>query len=353
MSRIPIRLHASALLAAGLVTVLLGASVLPSSVPARSGTEYAVAALAGAVLFFLSLLAHEGAHAVLARRNGVGVRRITLWALGGTAELEGEAARPGAAFRIAVVGPLTSLLLGAALVAGALALGGLPAAVLGWLGATNLVLGLFNLLPGAPLDGGRVVAAAVWARTGDARRGRLAAARAGRYVGGGLLVAGAVDAVVGSVAGGLWLALIGCFLLATAQREAAAATAAGKLAELPVQAVMAPATAHPSWLTVGAFLERVAEPTRGSVFALVAFDGSFAGVVTLARLTAVPVAERAGVRVAAVALPVGAVPTVGPAEDAGLLAARLRRSGVVVVVEDGAVTGLVTSTEIARAVQLR
>ncbi len=353
LPRPSIRLHPSVVFSAGLIALLLGSSVLPRAVPGMSPARYTLAAVIGAVVFLASILAHEWAHAVLARRNGVPVKRVTLWALGGTTELDGEPPTPGAAFRIAGVGPLVSAVAGGVLILAALATSGLTAAVLGWIGLTNLVLAAFNVLPGAPLDGGRLVAAAVWKRTGDRPRGTLAAARAGRTVGWLIVFGGAAQAAVGGLASGLWLMVIGAFLTTTARLEGNTATVTGILHGIPTAAVMAPATAAPGWLTVDAFLERVVEPSQFSLFALAAFDGTPAGVVSLAQLTAVPPAQRSSVRAIAVGTAIERVATADPTDAADTLPGRLGRAGVVVVLSDGAVVGLVGAAQLTRAVALR
>lgn len=352
LRRPSIRLHPSVMFAVGLIALLLGSSVLPRAVPGMSPARYTLAAVIGAVVFLASILAHEWAHAVLARRNGVPVKRVTLWALGGTTELDGQPTTPGAAFRIAGVGPLVSALAGVLLILGALVTSGLTAAVLGWIGVTNLVLAVFNVLPGAPLDGGRLVAAAVWKWTGDQARGTVAAAKAGRAVGWLIVIGGAVQASVGGLASGLWLMVIGWFLTSTARLEGNAATVTGVLGGIPTAAVMAPATAAPGWLTVDAFLERVVQPSQSSVFALAAFDGTPAGMVSLAQLTAVPPAQRSSIRAIAVGTPIEKVATAAPTEPAAALPGRLGRAGVVLVLSDGAVVGLVGAAQITRAVAL-
>lgn len=351
-SPLPIRLHPSVLVAVALVTVLLASSVLPQRVPGRGGTAYLLAALLGAVVFLLSLLAHEVGHAVLARRNGVPVKSITLWALGGMAELDGEPGTPGAQFRIAGVGPLISAVAGAGLLGGALVTDGLPAAVLGWTGVTNLAIAAFNLLPGAPLDGGRLVAAVVWKRTGDRTRGTAAASHAGRGVGLVVAAVGAGLTVTGSVGNGVWLLIVGWFLASAARLEGARVSVVGALHGMSVEQVMTPANAEPGWLTVEAFLERVALPSRDTVFALAAFDGAPAGVVTLRQLTAVPATSRSAVRAVGAGTALGGVGIAEPGEPADVLAARLGRTGVVLVVSAGVVVGLVTAADLTRAVQL-
>lgn len=351
--RLPIRLHASVLIAFGLIALLLGGSVLPQQVPGQSAGQYAVAGLLGALVFLVSVLAHELAHAVVARRNGVPVKQVTVWALGGTTELDGQPASPGAQFRIAGVGPLASGLAGAALIGLALVTSGLLSAVLGWAGVTNLVLAAFNALPGAPLDGGALVSAAVWKRTGDRFRGTLAAAKAGRLIGMLVLAGGAVQAAVGSLAGGIWLMVIGWFLLATARIEGTRVSVTEALRGVAAEAVMVPTTAAPGWLTVDAFLARVVEPSRQSIFPLAAFDGAPAGVVSLGQLTAVPTTERSSIRAIAVGTPATALALVAPGDPADTLAGRLGTAGAVLVVSEGAVMGLITAADLTRAVALR
>ena len=179
----------------------LAAYVLPSRPGHVTAADW-VAAVVGAVVLLLSVLAHEFAHAVVARHNEVKVRSVTLFVFGGIAQLEGEAHTPGADFRIAAVGPATSAALAGvfgAMEAVLVAAGGhgLPVAVLSWLWQINLLLAIFNLIPGAPLDGGRVLRAALWRRWGDRGRASVAAAHAGRGVG-GVLIALGVLAFVGS-----------------------------------------------------------------------------------------------------------------------------------------------------------
>ena len=183
------------LVIAFLIAWALATQLLPSAAPERPVVEYWAAGAIAALLFFLSLLAHELAHAVQARREGLEVDGITLWLLGGVAQLKGEAKTPGAEARIAGVGPLVSLLLGAAfglsaLVAQHLGLPVLVVAAAAWLGGINLVLGAFNLLPGAPLDGGRLLRAIVWRWKGDPLRATRVATSIGRGAGMALIAFG-------------------------------------------------------------------------------------------------------------------------------------------------------------------
>ena len=196
----------------------------------RGGAVALVMAVVGAALFFASVLVHELAHALEARHRGIEVRSITLYLFGGATETASEARRPGDEFAVTAVGPWSSLVLGCtfALLAYGADEAGLraPGQVAGLLASVNLILAFFNLLPGAPLDGGRILDSIVWRVTGDHRRARRVATGAGRVLGSALIAFGFFEAVAvsGGFVGGLWLAFIGWFLFqaATAERRARA-----------------------------------------------------------------------------------------------------------------------------------
>jgi Zn-dependent protease len=162
----------SVLVIVWLLLVGLSAVRFPLLYPGHTGLTYAIAGLAAAVAFLLSLLAPELAHAVVARHHGIVVEGITLWMLGGVAKLEGEARDPAADLRIAGVGPLVSLVLGLgfgviALFAGGVGGEGLALGVLSWLSVVNVMVAVFNLGPAAPLDGGRILRSLLWRRHGS------------------------------------------------------------------------------------------------------------------------------------------------------------------------------------------
>ena len=182
---IPIGMHWTVVVIAALITDMLAAGWLPAVIPHESAGLYWAVAVAGAVLFIAALAAHEIAHAIVARRYGVQVRSITLWALGGIAELEGEPPTARADVRIAIAGPATSLAAG--IVFGGAAIldrswhgPAVVTAMLAWLSVMNVALAVFNLLPGAPLDGGRILRGLLWKRYGDRQRASRAAARSGQ-----------------------------------------------------------------------------------------------------------------------------------------------------------------------------
>src|SRR5579875_2005645 len=168
-----------------LVAWSLATTLLPSAAPGHAGWGYWLFALLTAAAFYASLLAHELGHALLARRHGVGVRGIVLWVFGGVAQLEGDTPSPRAELELAAAGPAVSLALAAAGLGAAAALAALRAdsllvAAVGWLGAINALLAVFNLLPAFPLDGGRILRSLLWWRWGDRERATAAAARVGR-----------------------------------------------------------------------------------------------------------------------------------------------------------------------------
>jgi Zn-dependent protease/predicted transcriptional regulator len=174
-------------------------------------------AILTAVLFFVSLLLHELSHSLVAKARGLSVHEITLFALGGVSQMEGEPGSAKTEFWMALVGPLMSVFLGLTCVGVVAVAGGgelTPLmAVLSWLGYINLGLAAFNLVPGYPLDGGRILRAIIWWRTGDVDRSTRVAARVGQAVATVFITLGIVEYFGGGGLGGLWIAFIGWFLL--------------------------------------------------------------------------------------------------------------------------------------------
>jgi Zn-dependent protease len=353
---IPVGASWSALLIALLIAWSLGGQLLPAQVPGLAPAAYWLAGAAGAGLFLGSLLAHEIGHALVARRAGLRVRGITLWLLGGVAQLEDEPASPGDELRVAIVGPAVSLALavGFGLAAVALSVTGGPAlagVVVAWLALANAVLAVFNLLPAAPLDGGRVLRGLLWRRHGNRVRASLTATRAGVWVGSGLIGYGLLGALTGWGIGTLWTALIGWFLVTAARQERDQALLGRGLGGLRADQVMATAPAvAPAWFTVDAFLRNYVEPWQATILPLRSFDGHPAGVVTAAALYAVPRDRRHIVRAGDVAIPMSALLEVAPDQPVGDLAARLAGGRTVaVVVAGGQLLGLITADDLARA----
>jgi Zn-dependent protease/CBS domain-containing protein len=356
---IPVLVHWTVLVIMLLFAQGLALSVLPSYAAGQAPVLYWAVALVVAAVFMASLLGHELAHALVARHYGVRVRRITLWLLGGVAELDGQAPHPRADFLIAAVGPLVSLSSGvvfaaAALIVQALDGGALATVALAWLAAVNAVLAVFNLLPGAPLDGGRVLAAALWWLRGDRAGAHRAACRAGVVLGWVLIAAGLTQLLMSNL-GGLWLVVLGWFLVGAAQAESTGEVLRASLARLRVGDVMTPSPACGyTTQSVTNFVATVAWRRPYRTFPVLDLGGRLAGVVTLARLARVPAVNREVVRLADVLTPLDRVLVLHPASPLADAASALYASGsqLAVVAIDGHVSGVVSAGDVARAVEL-
>lgn len=344
-----------------IVVLLVGGLTvqLPAIAPGYPTAAYVAAAVLAAVLFVASLLGHELAHAVVARRNGVEVDGITLWLLGGVARLRGEAPTPGADFRISAVGPASSLLIaagcyGLARVGALVEAGPLVVAVPTYLAVINVVLAVFNTIPAAPLDGGRILRSAVWAWRGDRFTATVVAARAGRIFGFTLIALGILQALSGAGLNGLWWVLLGLFVVTMANAEEQQARTTTALAGVRVGDVM---TAEPETLdgdiSVAEFVQHTALGRRHSSFPLLD-DGRPAGLVTFNRVRAVPAEQRATTALRDIACPPEQVPTAHPDEALTALLGRLSAAtdGRALVYAGGALVGIVSPSDISRAVAL-
>jgi Zn-dependent protease len=354
-----------------LIAYTTARGLLPSSVPGASDTAYWIGGVIAAALLLGSLLVHELAHAIVARRNGIKVEGVTFWLFGGLAKLGSNASTPKAEWRIASVGPATNLVLaaigfGVAQAMAALSVHQLAVAVASYFVTVNILLGVFNLLPAAPLDGGRVLRAALWRRFGDRDRATVASARAGQVIAAGVIGWGFVQLLSANTVGGLWTGLIGFFLFNAASAEARVTVTQSALAGLRVADLLPAVTqapAAPAWHTVENFLEfyRRSGDTR-SVVPLQSFDGSFAGLVSLRRLGTVPPDQRDIVRVSAVAAPADQVAVTGPDELLADLMPRLaprsrnvaaaQLAGHAAVIRDGQVIAVIGPADFQRAIEL-
>jgi Zn-dependent protease len=238
-------LHYSWLIIALLVTLSLVGQFHAINQQWGTGVIWATA-LITSLLFFTTLLLHELSHAAVARSRGLPVRSITLFALGGVAQIEKEPTDARTEFWIGIVGPITSIVIGAACLTLAWSLGWSRMreprtpllAVLQWLGYINIALAVFNMIPGFPLDGGRVLRAIVWWIDGDSARSTRIAARVGQFVAFGFILLGILRFFGGAGIGGLWLAFIGWFLLEAARSSYAQVEVTESLRGLRVGDVM-------------------------------------------------------------------------------------------------------------------
>jgi len=221
---IQIGLHYSWLLIALLVTLSL-AGQFQATNPQWGANVVWVIAILTALLFFAAIVLHELSHAAIAKARGLPVKSITLFALGGVAQIEKEASDPKTEFWMGIVGPITSALIGGICLALAVLIGWDPTArhqspqlaMLVWLGIINIALAVFNMVPGFPLDGGRVLRAIVWWITGNAERATRIAATTGQAIAFVFIIVGLFRFFSGAGFGGLWLTFIGWFLLDAAR----------------------------------------------------------------------------------------------------------------------------------------
>lgn len=343
-----------------LIVALLAGELAEYVLPVASGHPDAgdwAAGIAAAVVLLGSILLHEMAHALLAVRDGVRIRSITLFAFGGVTELRGEATTAGADFRIAAAGPAVSVVLAGAFrgLEVAAAAAGAPGAVvstLSWLWQANLLLAVFNLIPAAPLDGGRILRDWLWRRSGDRLRATAAAARLGEGFGVLLVCLGFVAFLsVGLV--GLWPALIGFFLYSSARSEESDARARQSLAGLRVGHVM---WTRPPVVPGRATLEEIAAGHlwgyQGRAAAVSDDRGGLAGVLTAAAVAAVPAERRRSTTAGDLAVPMADVPVGRPDEPLSDLAERMRASGghpAVVLDPGGRLIGIVSPEDVQRA----
>jgi Zn-dependent protease len=199
----------------------LAGGVFPDTNPGLSSGTYLAMGIAAALLFFASIVLHELGHARQARREGMEVSGVTLWALGGVARFTGTFPSAGAEFRVAVAGPVVSLVLGGAFVALAAILrpGSAVDGVVAWLGYINLLLLVFNLIPALPMDGGRVLRALLWRARRDLAWATRVAASVGLVLGCAMVAAGVVAGLSG-VPGALWIGFVGLFVMVAGRAEA-------------------------------------------------------------------------------------------------------------------------------------
>ncbi|MEU8515071.1 M50 family metallopeptidase [Kitasatospora sp. NPDC048722] len=355
---IQLRIHWSAPLLVVFLGFGLAEQTLPAWVPGRSAAVYGLAGAAGALLLMVSLLLHEAAHAVTARRLGTRVDDVTVFALGGVTRM-GRPATPRRQLAVTLAGPLTSLALAALAVAAGLGTHHalhwtLTAAVLLWTGWANLVLGIFNLLPAAPLDGGRVLQAIVWWRGRDRESAERIAGRSGQVVGVLLSAVGAAELLLNGAAAGFWLVLIGLFMWSAAAAEIGRAALVGALRGLRVSHVMSePVVTGPDWTTVARFFADVTARTYHTAIPLVDFEGRPSGLVDLRRLTLIPPPDRPQLRVRDVATPLARCALAAPGDDLVEVLDRIATPPPILVLDAGRLVGIVTMDDIERTARRR
>jgi Zn-dependent protease len=355
---IPIRINPSLFLILALLTWSLAGSLLPAAYPEMTTVGRWLTALLTALLFFAAILFHELAHAWVAQRNGIPVESITLYIFGGIAQLLDKPKTPGAEFRIAAVGPASSLVLAAAFWGLNQAFGdrGYLGASSQWLAYINLVLALFNLLPGYPLDGGRVLESIVWAISGKQETGVKTASAAGQLIAYGLMAFGAYRAFTGDVLGGIWSVMIGFILHNAATAERKAFIQQGQLANTPVSQVMGIVKEPeiPAGITLQGLVEQhILGQGQGSF--IVTAAGSPIGVLSLRDVSQVSRERWAQMTAGDVMVPLTDLPRVG-VNDELLAAVQLMDANQLLqlpVFDGNRLAGLLTRDEVIHHLRLR
>jgi Zn-dependent protease len=340
---IPVRLDASWFPIALLIAWSLAVQLFPAWRPGLSSTTYWIMGVVGALGLFGSIVVHELAHALVARRHRIPIDGITLFVFGGVAEMGAEPPSAKAELRMAIAGPLASV--GIAAVAFA---GSAVSVVLAYLGAINLLLAAFNLLPAFPLDGGRVFRALLWRRHGNLVRATRTAANVGKIFGALLMALGGVRFLLGDLLGGVWSFLIGLFLRQAADASYQQVLVRRAFAHEPVRRFMTvgPISVRPD-VTLAQFLDGYVYRYHHKLFP-VQDNGRLLGMISTRQLRDVPRADWPFRKVGAVTVPLSDAATVTP--DTGALQAlgRMRQTGRsrLLVVDHGQLAGVLSARDL-------
>jgi Zn-dependent protease len=358
---IHVGLNWSLLVIAFLIASSLATNFLPSAAPGQTSSAYWTAGVVSAFVYLACLLAHELAHSIVATRRGVRVEGITLWLFGGVSRFSSESTSPGAQAWITFVGPLTSLLLGVLFLLVSAAIGGgasnpgLLAATLFWLGFINLLLGVFNLLPAFPLDGGRILQSLIWVRTGDRLRATKIAARIGMAFALLFIAYGLITFFVsGNFLSAVWSVFLGWFLLSAARAEEVGGLIRQALSGISVAEVMTPDPVHaPDNITVEDALHGYVLASRHSTFPTQDAAGGLSGLLTLTALKNVAPTARATTLIKEIICPLDQVSKVSPTDPATNLLDQSEgcSEGRTLVVDNGRLVGIVSPSDINRMLQ--
>lgn len=354
---IDIEIHPSWFLILAFVAYTLSEGFFPDGYEDWSTGVYWAVGITSALLLFLTVLIHELAHALVAKRRGLDVPRITLFIFGGVSHLGRQPSSAGEEFQIAAAGPATSLVIAIATGLGALLFRGAneqAEAILFYLAFVNAALAVFNILPGFPLDGGRVLRSIAWKKTGSFRRATRVASGVGEIFGYGLLAVGFFLLLGGLLFDGLWLMFIGWFLLGAARGEAANLQLEGVLRGLTARDVMR--ADFPS-VVPGAPLQTIVDDVmvgQGERAVMVANGGAVLGILTVTDVRAIPRDQWRATPAQAAMTPRDRIVTViaaTPAVEVLVLIGE-KRLNQIPVLDDGRMIGMITRREILERLQL-
>jgi Zn-dependent protease/CBS domain-containing protein len=355
---IEIGVHWSWLFIFALITWSFASGILQEFFPDWSDAQRWSVGVIVAIIFFASILLHELSHSLVAKARGIPVKGITLFVFGGVSNLGREAQSAGEEFWIAIVGPLTSLAIGGAftlLWAALLIPAPDAAAIAAYLAAVNAIIAAFNMLPGFPLDGGRVFRSIVWARNRNLLRATRTAARVGEYVAYLLMAAGALQILFGMFVGGVWMIFIAIFL-----RNASSGSYEQLLLEMALQGVSAGELARSDYdlvspeLTVAQLVDEHMLAGRGRCYPVMAGE-NLLGLITLTDVRRLEREKWPETSVFRAMTPFERLRTVAPQESAARVLQMMGESDLnqVPVVDGRRLAGIVTRGDILRLIQVR
>ncbi|HLW81399.1 MAG TPA: site-2 protease family protein [Candidatus Acidoferrales bacterium] len=362
--KIPVYLHYSWFIIFGLITFSF-AEQFKSQHRAWNPAQYWILGAIISVFFFASIVFHELSHSVVAMHYKIPVDSITLFVFGGISRISQEASSAKQEFNIAVAGPLSSFVLGGIflLISAFLTRGSLIYEACFWLGGINLLLGVFNLVPGFPMDGGRVLRAAVWGITKNYDKASRIAARSGQFIAYIMIVLGiwavfepntAVGRVIGGVIGGVWIAFIGWFLLSAAQETYAQVAVRNTLEGLNAGDIMSPDV--PTVARDISLHDYVQEVLRtGRRCHVVTGNGMAVGLVTLHRVQNFPRDEWDNTSVQAAMIPLNNIHWVTPTQPVMGVLEQMQAKDVnqMPVLQEGHIIGMISRDSILRVIQTR
>jgi len=351
---IPIRVHFSWLVIFGLITWSLSTYYFPKVAPQLPGVSYWISGAMAAILLFFSVVLHELSHSIVAKRHGIQIVSITLFIFGGVAQIRGEPSEPKTEIKMALAGPLSSFAIAGLFYLSYYYFQDLSIkALFRYLYVLNIILGGFNLIPGLPMDGGRVVRAVIWKNTGDFFYATRKASNYGQKTAIIFIVFGIFSIFLGTP-GGLWLMLIGWFLYTAAQSSYQQASFQELLRGVKVKDIMVKEI-------ISITPELTIEDVISNYFLRFGYGGfpvidnkRFLGFLTLKECKDVPKEKRASVRVGDIYIPHEKRWEVSENDEA-ISALELMISadtGRLAVVKDGALTGIITRNGIARYIQV-
>ena len=355
---IDIYIHVSWIIILVLLTVSLAIGWFPQLYPGQSTATYWIVSLIAALLLFVSVLLHELAHSLVARRRGLPVKNITLFIFGGVSNIEQEPKDPGIEFQVAVVGPLTSLLIGAVCFLLQLPLRGTNSPleeILFYLAVTNVLLGVFNLIPAFPLDGGRVLRSIIWKISGSMRQATRAASITGQVIAYLFILLGIWLFFTVSLLDGIWLGFIGWYLLSSAQSANSQVMLASVFNNVTVGEVMNP---KPMTVPANISLQQLVDAyflPGGLRYALVMQADQLVGLITLSDIRHIPREQWGLVPVSSAMIPLSRLHVVSPQQTLSDVLPLMAGRDVnqLPVVQNGAPVGIVSRDAIVQYLEVR